>query len=839
MNHFNPETALSYARAISRPRMVGTAGEEITRQKISRRLEQIGLQVSCQPFRFSTAMGEFLALEILTSQLLILASIGVSRLEPRLVIFLVIPLVMLILAIRPLNRSVQMHSFPPKPGEPFSLWSKICWNLGARYATENIVGTYPGASGKPGLPGLYLVAHYDSKSQRIPLVIRIALFAIGIGGSLVFAGLIVLGIFIPVLTTISYGVAGVALLSSIPLLFLDAGNISPGAIDDASGVGVVLHLAEVLASQPEIHNRLNVTVLVTSAEELGTVGALAYVLENQSELRRQSVTGGLHVLNFDGPGVLGSLYLAAPVKKSHPSVRISLEDLVKEACEELGYRIGRFGLPGALFDHLPFADLGFDTASLIAIGKSTWFVHSAQDSADKLDQRGFEQAGMVGLLVMERLLAKYQAQPQRETVHLDKTDLYKNDPVLRFLVGRLHLTPNRMLFAAFTFGVLDLLIAWRYNLLYSREGIIGALRDPPYLLTMFIMIPLFLRTYVWMADGIWGIFMGLQQNRLIPEQDLETYHKNISRLAARYTTGWVVFAMVCTVILQVLINFGNLNYPHTYNTILTPRLVLFRIPLGVLAVYGAASVLVRLALLGDWRDLMEGIEPQINPLHWDQACGYSPFTNYIINLLGIYVGLATFLFSKLLFQPARDQVALQPVYDLGILVSLILVLVMGYVIFYYFPTGTARRAMLKAKRQQMETISDRYINELRLLSFLLGERSVITLAIPEPADSHSKVGKPTWEPPTVKGQIEHLKQLDDAMGLIEKLPESPISQKALGRFGISYVSIPLSTILYNSFQFLISGQKSLDTLQQLLAGGSIVNIVQGILCILFTGKLNP
>jgi len=69
---------------------------------------------------------------------------------------------------------------------------------------------------------------------------------------------------------------------------------------------VVLHMAEVLASQPEIHNRLNVTVLVPRREEL-EYGGVGLLLANQPELRaicdRRSARP-----QFRWAGVLGSLY---------------------------------------------------------------------------------------------------------------------------------------------------------------------------------------------------------------------------------------------------------------------------------------------------------------------------------------------------------------------------------------------------------------------------------------------------------------------------------------------------------------------------------------------------
>jgi hypothetical protein len=65
--------------------------------------------------------------------------------------------------------------------------------------------------------------------------------------------------------------------------------------------------------------------------------------------------------------------------------------------------VGRFTLPGALFDHIPFAEAGFDAISMIGIGKSTWSIHTTQDSPEKLDPCGFDQTGRMAIMVIEKL----------------------------------------------------------------------------------------------------------------------------------------------------------------------------------------------------------------------------------------------------------------------------------------------------------------------------------------------------------------------------------------------------------------------------------------------------
>jgi len=69
----------------------------------------------------------------------------------------------------------------------------------------------------------------------------------------------------------------------------------------------------------------------------------------------------------------------------------------------LGIPLRRFSLVGMLFDHMPFARHGFDAVTLIAIGRATLSIHTAADSADRLQVRGFERAGRVAGRVIETL----------------------------------------------------------------------------------------------------------------------------------------------------------------------------------------------------------------------------------------------------------------------------------------------------------------------------------------------------------------------------------------------------------------------------------------------------
>jgi Peptidase family M28 len=134
------------------------------------------------------------------------------------------------------------------------------------------------------------------------------------------------------------------------------------------------------------------------------MGSVAYVTACAETLRKQDRSSGLYVLNFDGVGIDGALYYVGRSHRPQNGDRLSLLAHVHTACAELDLPLKRFGFVGALFDHIPFAQHGFDAISLIAVGRASRSVHTPADSVDKLHVRGFDLAGRVALRVIEKLI---------------------------------------------------------------------------------------------------------------------------------------------------------------------------------------------------------------------------------------------------------------------------------------------------------------------------------------------------------------------------------------------------------------------------------------------------
>jgi hypothetical protein len=339
-------------------------------------------------------------------------------------------------------------------------------------------------------------------------------------------------------------------------------------------------------------------------------------------------------------------------------------------------------------------------------------------------------------------------------------------------------------------------------------------------LTIFVIMPLFLRTYVWLPDGMFTLFQSLPRNHLVRRKDMPTYRDNVRILVERYDRKWALATLLLAIILETLVvvlNFAT-NYP-AFGNILTARLVLVRVPYGLLALYAASFVVVRSILNLDWEQLFRDIEPQINPLHPDQAAGYGAFTQYVANLLGIFVAIATFFFTKALFQPSGTGVYFHPEYDFWILASTIFYLVAGFYIFLYIPTGAARRAIKQAKRRQSEAIAEQYRAEQRNL-----------------LEMTRQGGNDPQDLLAMKNQMEKMKLLNENSALLESVPTSPINRHLLQRFGLSYICIYLSTLVYNLLRAYFTPGIG-EELRQLLRTGSVGKIIEGVFTILLTGQL--
>jgi hypothetical protein len=244
----------------------------------------------------------------------------------------------------------------------------------------------------PERPWLIFSAHYDSKSQKMPMNVRIFTSIItGLG----VVGLIVLGFLAPILFQQGVsrewmlGLTGAYLLVDGGLFWLSTLKVddqSPGGFDNGGSVAALLTLGESLQGKvPESLGRI--TILFPDAEEWGLLGSAAWVNKRESELRTWK--GPVQVVNCDGLGGSGKPMCVGKGLTRNPEL---LQRLTAAAhSESFPIRV-RSTLPGFIADHLPFEWIGIRSVTLCSTGPQVRGVHTKWDTADRVDIEALEKS---------------------------------------------------------------------------------------------------------------------------------------------------------------------------------------------------------------------------------------------------------------------------------------------------------------------------------------------------------------------------------------------------------------------------------------------------------------
>lgn len=222
---------------------------------------------------------------------------------------------------------------------------------------------------------LWLVAHSDSKAQRLSLRGRVFAFAalgIGAGGMLACLGLRVIA---PLPIGVVTPWIGLTLIGAVGMAGPPLVGGSSGAVDNASGMIAALAAAEGL------RERTDVGVLITGAEEFGMEGARVWV----AGARRAGV-----FINFDGIDHVGSINIMVHARRhnaevdSGPTLPQLLRALHKHV-SAIGPPVRRSRLPLGIFvDGSVLAAGGMDG---ITLSRGDWstlgVVHTARDTPER------------------------------------------------------------------------------------------------------------------------------------------------------------------------------------------------------------------------------------------------------------------------------------------------------------------------------------------------------------------------------------------------------------------------------------------------------------------------
>ena len=236
-----------------------------------------------------------------------------------------------------------------------------------------------------GSPAVWLVAHLDSKSQTVPILVRIASSVLlAIISASAFIVILLSLVRVQVAPSVWHVLAIAAVVAALPSMFCFVRNDSPGALDNASGVATVL---TALQSASAVQN---LGVLITSGEELGLAGAREWATRATPELL---------VINCDTVDDAGGwrcMYNGArPAKIVAGAETIAARTGFKVA-------IGRM-IPGILADSMAFADRGIESVTISRGTLSTLArIHTRRDTSNALTGSGVvEGAALLSALAKE------------------------------------------------------------------------------------------------------------------------------------------------------------------------------------------------------------------------------------------------------------------------------------------------------------------------------------------------------------------------------------------------------------------------------------------------------
>jgi hypothetical protein len=338
------------------PRFAGSSEESNARGICRGELERAGLQCVERPFEYSQWPGKWgipAAAAVQLATILIVTRMAVTRGPLIALLFGGALYIVLILASADAKRR----------------WVRLLPIM--RASAANL-------EARRGDPRVWLVAHLDSKSQTVPMIIRIG-SAVGLGLVTLLVALLLVVSLAGLIdaTPLWPAIQLIALVVSLPSILCLVGNQSPGAVDNATGVVTVLLAASALAPLP------NLGVFITSGEELGLAGARVWALSAHPE------TVVLNCDTVDDRGQLRFMYSGdRPPRISAALAKLSVSPGARRAPSRM--------IPGILADSMAFSDRGIEALTLSRGTISTLArIHTRRDTSIALSGSGVADASRV------------------------------------------------------------------------------------------------------------------------------------------------------------------------------------------------------------------------------------------------------------------------------------------------------------------------------------------------------------------------------------------------------------------------------------------------------------
>jgi hypothetical protein len=352
------------AVALAFPRYPGTEGDARAISWLEGRFLGLGLQTTLQWFTYDLGPAQRALRAVLVTSALLVAAVGA------------------VIAYSPLI-ALALLAAAFMPGAIFLAWAPWLEKLYRREGvtrTANVIGRRGVAD--PRLT-LMVMAHHDSKSQSLSFPFRMGLTITTVAGAFLLASLALIAMISgsnPGPIWLAPVTGGITAAAALALSTMKSGDRSPGGVDNAGSVAIVLSVAKRLTA--ELADDIELVVLSTGAEEDHMIGAMRW-LDEQAE----SLGSPAYCLNLDGAGAPGRAVLIERYGFGR-LFSAEMSAAARRAAQRLGINPrGIVMLPGMGIDSIPFAHRGIPclTLSSGSLGRATMSVHSANDKAEHLD----------------------------------------------------------------------------------------------------------------------------------------------------------------------------------------------------------------------------------------------------------------------------------------------------------------------------------------------------------------------------------------------------------------------------------------------------------------------
>jgi hypothetical protein len=382
---FSSSKLYAYVKNFSFPRLAGTVGEKKAVELVVKSFKDIGFnekQIIKRDFNFSdfysTTLVKLLMIVhlIFNLVLMLFAYIHVSLT----IILIGVMIIFFYLLIRKLKHPEIPGFWGEYFGETLNA-TNVYVKIPAKILPQNEAGN------------IILSAHLDSKSQTYTTYQRVAFYRVWVYGGIVFGAFYFLYVIIlfgnlPISFYITlYGAwisYSIISLSNILLLFLNTGNKSPGALDNASGMAVIFELSKYFLTHPL--NNFNLWFCQFSAEELGTMGSRFFANDNDHQFKK----GQVFQINFDMVSCTCHRQNSIQYFESYgiifrKKIAPLLSKYIKLAAKEENLIVKGFHLNvGAHTDTVPFHLRNFDAIDITTRAASL-YTHTIKDTPDKVD----------------------------------------------------------------------------------------------------------------------------------------------------------------------------------------------------------------------------------------------------------------------------------------------------------------------------------------------------------------------------------------------------------------------------------------------------------------------